>query len=85
MQGVAIKIIGSGPGIADEDKAKLFTRFEQLEKAIDTQDIGTGLGLALVQELVELHQGRIFLESELGRGSVFSVWLPLVPDESRYC
>lgn len=76
-QGLRFDVTDTGVGIKSEDQTKLFRRFEQLGENIDTQNIGTGLGLALVWELVELHEGEICAESTPGKGSIFSVWLPL--------
>lgn len=76
-EGLGFIIKDSGAGIAQEGIPKLFRRFEQLGNNINTQNIGTGLGLALVQELVDLHQGEISVESKLGQGSIFTVWLPI--------
>ncbi len=77
IEGLCFIIKDTGCGIAQADIPKLFHRFEQLGNNIDTQNIGTGLGLALVQELVDLHQGEISVQSELHQGSTFTVWLPI--------
>ena len=63
----------TGIGIAAEDADKLFQPFVQVDSALNRQYAGTGLGLALVKRLVELHGGRISLESELGAGSCFTI------------
>ena len=55
---------------------RLFERFHRVEGARGRTHEGTGIGLALVQELVKLHGGSIFVESELGRGSTFTVHIP---------
>jgi signal transduction histidine kinase len=62
-----------GPGIRDEDKGKVFTRLERLKKE-GVQ--GTGLGLAIAKRIVELHQGRIWVEDNPAGGTVFCVSLP---------
>ena len=62
-----------GPGIRDEDKLKIFTRLERIKKE-GVQ--GTGLGLAIVKRVVELHQGRIWVEDNPAGGTVFCVSLP---------
>jgi len=71
-----IKVIDTGIGIAAEDIQKLFKPFIQIDSALNRQYEGTGLGLALVKQLVELHDGQVGLTSELGVGSCFSILLP---------
>ncbi|MFQ6125651.1 MAG: PAS domain S-box protein [Candidatus Heimdallarchaeota archaeon] len=72
--GVLIHFHDSGRGIREKDLPYLFERFFRSE---DVQEIpGTGLGLAIAQELTTLHQGEIFVKSEFGKGSTFSVFLP---------
>lgn len=72
---MAVDVIDTGIGIALEHQQAIFEPFYRVE----TSHIGTGLGLAISQEIVRLHDGRIRLESERGRGSTFSVLLPLEP------
>jgi signal transduction histidine kinase/DNA-binding response OmpR family regulator len=67
----------SGPGILKEDLDKIFDRFYQIE---GTEDKGTGIGLSLVKELVELHRGQIHVESAEGKGTVFKVSLPVLKE-----
>jgi signal transduction histidine kinase len=66
----------TGTGIPLEEMPRLFERFHRVEGARGRTQEGTGIGLALVQELVKLHGGSIFVESELGRGSTFTVHVP---------
>jgi signal transduction histidine kinase len=61
--------------VAPEDHERLFDEFQQAEAGIEQRE-GTGLGLALSKRLVELHGGRIWVESELGHGSTFVFTLP---------
>ncbi len=75
-----IAIRDTGIGIAPENIGKLFQPFIQIDSALNRQYEGTGLGLALVKRLVELHGGRVELTSELGVGSCFTIELPSDPD-----
>jgi signal transduction histidine kinase len=75
---VRVAVTDTGVGIRREDFGRLFQEFERLEHGQSQQADGTGLGLAFTRQLVELHGGRIGVESELGIGSTFSVWLPVV-------
>ena len=79
---VVVLVADTGVGIAKEDLPRLFREFEQLPQANGVRPEGTGLGLALTRRLVELHGGKVAVESQLGKGSTFSVFLPLKsPDE----
>ncbi|WP_340818852.1 ATP-binding protein [Methanolobus sp. WCC4] len=73
---ISVSIIDTGIGISAEDQKKLFKPFTQLEASMSRRYEGTGLGLALVKELVELHGGRIWVESEVGNGSNFTFEIP---------
>ncbi|MGK7394432.1 MAG: hybrid sensor histidine kinase/response regulator transcription factor [Candidatus Cyclobacteriaceae bacterium M3_2C_046] len=77
---IEIKVKDSGIGIAPENIGQLFNRFFQINENQQAEG-GTGIGLALTKELVELHQGEISVSSTKGKGSVFTVRLPLVPDD----
>ncbi len=74
---VEISVADTGIGIKPEDLARLFTAFTQLEAPITKKYPGTGLGLALAKKMAELHGGSIGVESEYGRGSTFTLVLPL--------
>jgi signal transduction histidine kinase len=74
--GVWIAISDEGPGIPADELATLFKPFHQGSPRATAGERGTGLGLAIVKRLVEGQGGRIECESELGRGTTFSVWLP---------
>jgi signal transduction histidine kinase len=73
--GVEVSVTDTGPGVAVEDQQRIFEEFQQTEVGIAQRE-GTGLGLALSKRLVELHGGRIWLESEPGQGSRFAFTLP---------
>ncbi len=74
--GLTLAVADTGIGIAKEDLAKVFAEFHQIHSSGEARFEGTGLGLALTKALVELHGGRISLQSEAGMGSTFTVWLP---------
>lgn len=74
-----IEVSDHGPGIAPEDRDRIFERFYRVDKARSREQGGSGLGLALAKWGVEAHAGRIELRSEIGRGSAFRIVLPAVP------
>lgn len=71
-----VKVSDTGVGIAPEDQIHVFERFYKADKARDRSLGGNGLGLSLVKKIVELHGGRVTVESGIGRGSAFTVTLP---------
>jgi signal transduction histidine kinase len=73
----AIKVVDTGPGIPVEDKESIFLPFGRVDDSMTRQHTGVGLGLSIVKQLVELMNGEITLESELGRGCTFTIVLPL--------
>jgi two-component system CheB/CheR fusion protein len=74
---VKISVADTGIGIKEEDLPRLFQKFEQLDSGISRKYDGTGLGLAITKQLVEMHRGRIWVESKYGQGSNFIVLLPI--------
>jgi len=74
---VKISIIDTGIGIKEEDLPRLFQKFEQLDSGISRKYEGTGVGLAITKKLVEMHGGKIWVESKYGQGSKFIFLLPI--------
>ena len=72
---VQVSVADTGPGIASKDLERIFEEFQQTEAGLEQRE-GTGLGLALSKRLVELHGGRIWVESQVGEGSTFVFTLP---------
>jgi signal transduction histidine kinase len=72
-----ISVADEGPGIAPEDQERVFDRFWRADKARARVDGGTGLGLAIVRQIVESHGGQVRLQSKVGVGSSFVIWLPV--------
>ena len=67
----------TGPGISAADQAKLFQEFQQADNSIPARKEGTGLGLAISKRIIEMHGGRMWMESQIGKGSTFFVMLPV--------
>jgi signal transduction histidine kinase/sensor domain CHASE-containing protein len=74
---VQFTVTDTGIGISEENKSKLFLPFTQLDSNINRLYEGTGLGLSLAKQFVEMHDGKIWFESELGKGTSFTFELPL--------
>ncbi|HEX6707319.1 MAG TPA: hybrid sensor histidine kinase/response regulator [Albitalea sp.] len=77
-------IIDTGIGIAAEDMGRLFQPFSQLDSGLARKYEGSGLGLALVKQLVELHGGGLAVRSRVGHGTTFKVWLPYLEPATRH-
>ncbi len=86
IQGILeFAVIDTGPGIAKEDQGKIFDAFVQVDDSMSRRYGGTGLGLTITRRLAELLGGEILLDSELGKGSVFRVRLPIaVPPNAEF-
>jgi two-component system sensor histidine kinase ChiS len=74
---IHISVKDTGIGIAKEDYNKIFAAFEQVDNSTTRTAGGTGLGLPITKWIVEMHNGRIWFESEVNKGSTFFVTLPL--------
>jgi signal transduction histidine kinase len=77
-----VAVADTGPGIPPEHLPLLFERFYRVDPARSRGDGGTGIGLAIARSVVEAHGGRIWAESEVGRGSVFRFEVPLIPPDA---
>jgi signal transduction histidine kinase len=78
-QQIVFSVIDQGIGITVEDQALVFEKFRQVGDSLTGKPQGTGLGLAISKEIVEHHQGKIWLVSEPGKGSNFSFSIPIYP------
>jgi signal transduction histidine kinase len=72
-----ITVIDTGPGIPQDHQARIFEQFHQVDNSNTKAKGGTGLGLAIAKQIVEMHGGRIWVESTVGKGSTFQMQLPI--------
>jgi GAF domain-containing protein/anti-sigma regulatory factor (Ser/Thr protein kinase) len=79
---LSVSVSDTGPGVPETDREKIFEEFRQAEGSVTQRKGGSGLGLAIAKRIVELHGGRIWVESELGKGSMFTFTLPINPQPS---
>jgi len=77
----AFSISDTGPGIAPENQSIIFQAFRQLDELATRKHSGVGLGLAIVQHLTQAMNGKVWVESEIGKGSRFTVLLPFDPEK----
>lgn len=72
-----VSVTDTGPGIAPADQARIFEEFHQVDSSSTRKKGGTGLGLSIAKRIIEMHGGRIWVESSLGKGSTFWFTLPI--------
>jgi signal transduction histidine kinase len=73
---VQVDVQDNGIGIKPEDQAKIFEKFRQVKDPTRGRPFGTGIGLSITKRIIDFHHGKIWVESEPGRGSTFSFTLP---------
>jgi signal transduction histidine kinase len=80
---IALQVVDTGVGIAPNDQTRIFEEFEQVNAGPrgDSMQRGTGLGLAISRRLAQLLEGDLRVESQLGKGSTFTLWLPVHPSD----
>ncbi|MBE5781046.1 MAG: hypothetical protein E7328_04420, partial [Clostridiales bacterium] len=74
--GVQIHVEDTGVGISESDQKHIFDRFYRVDKARSRETGGTGLGLSIVDTIVKLHGGTVTVKSEVGKGSIFTIYIP---------
>lgn len=79
---IMVSVIDQGMGIAPEDHAKVFEQFVQVGDTLTNKPMGTGLGLPICKQIIEHHGGKIWVDSEIGKGSTFSFTLPIAKKQS---
>lgn len=84
-ENIAISIKDDGIGIPDEKKERIFDRFLKVDGSLSRKTEGSGIGLALVKQLVEIHQGTITFNSKLNQGTEFIITLPTIEYSSEVC
>jgi two-component system, NtrC family, sensor kinase len=73
----AVSVVDTGPGIPEQERARIFEQFHQVDDSNTKAKGGTGLGLAIAKQIVEMHGGRIWVDSTVGKGSAFQMELPI--------
>ncbi|TNE85512.1 MAG: hypothetical protein EP330_25865 [Deltaproteobacteria bacterium] len=76
---VGLSVQDNGPGIAPRDRRRIFEKFYQADTLLNRPVEGSGLGLSIVRAVVQAHRGKVELDSEPGKGSRFTLWLPAAP------
>jgi signal transduction histidine kinase len=78
-----VSVVDTGPGISPADQAKIFEEFQQADSSATKKKGGTGLGLSIARRIIELHGGRIWVESEVGKGATFCINLPVKVEQQH--
>ncbi len=78
-----LSVCDTGPGIPAADQAKIFEEFQQADSSATKKKGGTGLGLSIARRIIEMHGGRIWVESEVGKGATFSINLPIKVEQQK--
>ena len=78
-----VAVSDTGPGISEADQQKIFEAFQQADSSITRKKGGTGLGLSIVKRIIEMHGGRVWVESHLGKGSTFWFTLPIRVEQQK--
>jgi signal transduction histidine kinase len=76
-----LSVRDTGPGIAEADQVKIFEEFRQADSSATKKKGGTGLGLSIARRIIEMHGGRISVDSKIGEGSTFSVTIPVTVEQ----
>jgi signal transduction histidine kinase len=71
-----VSVADTGPGIPEQERTRIFDQFHQVDSSLTKAKGGTGLGLAIAKQIVEMHGGRIWVESTVGKGSTFQMEIP---------
>ena len=72
-----VRVVDTGPGIPEQERTRIFEQFHQIDDSNTKTKGGTGLGLAIAKQIVEMHGGRIWVDSTVGKGSTFQMELPI--------
>jgi signal transduction histidine kinase len=78
-----VSVADTGPGISEADQQIIFKEFQQADGSSTREKGGSGLGLSIVKKIVKMHGGRIWVESDVGKGSTFRFTLPVRVDRQR--
>jgi signal transduction histidine kinase len=78
-----VAVCDSGPGISAADQARIFDEFQQADSSSTKRKAGTGLGLSIAKRIIEMHKGRIWVESAPGRGSTFFFTVPVTVEQQE--
>jgi len=79
----SVKVCDTGPGISEDDQKKLIQEFHQADSSTTKKKGGTGLGLAISKKIIEMHGGSIWLESQVGKGSIFAFTVPTRAEQAK--